>query len=71
MTDKENYKDGQREGLWDYFSEIGQLERRGNWKNWERDGLWEYFDEDGNLTKTETYEDGHLIECPTGTTRRI
>ena len=49
-------------GLREYFYENGQLMLKGNYKNNESDGLWEVFDEEGNLTKSETWENGKLIE---------
>ena len=62
LWEKQNYKDGKREGLWEMFYENGQLSFRGNYKDGKQDGLLEYFDEDGNPTSTETYRDGELVE---------
>ena len=62
LWERQNYKDGKREGLWEMFYENGQLSFRGNYKNGKQDGLLEYFDEDGNLTSTETYRNGELVE---------
>jgi len=36
--------------------------KRGTLKDGEQDGLYEEFDEDGNLTKTETWENGEVVE---------
>ena len=41
---------------------ISQLKKKENYKNGCYDGPCEYFDEDGNLTKSETWENGKLIE---------
>ena len=44
------------------FYENGQLWWRENYTDGEQDGLSELFDEDGNLTKTETWENGEVVE---------
>ena len=57
-----NYIDGERDGLWEWFRENGQLWVKANYTDGEQDGLSELFDEDGNLTKTETWENGEVVE---------
>ena len=57
-----NYIDGELDGLYEYFHENGQLNVRGNYIDGVPDGLFEDFDEDGNLTKTETWENGEVVE---------
>ena len=57
----ENYKNKHNWST-ESFYENGQLMLKGNYKNNESDGLWEVFDEEGNLTKSETWENGKLIE---------
>ena len=59
---RNNFKDGKRDGLWEWFHRNDQLWVRGNYKDGEQDGLWEFFDEDGNLTETETWENGVQVE---------
>ena len=59
---RENYRDGERDGLREFFYINGQLGIRGNYIDGKKDGLWEDFDTNGNLTKTETWENGVLVE---------
>ena len=61
LLSRDNYKNKHN---WSYegFYENGQLSLKGNYKNNKCDGLWEHFDEEGNLTKSETWENGKLIE---------
>ena len=59
---RENWIDGVRSGLFEWFYENGQLQYRGNYTDGVQDGLVEFFDEDGNLTETRTYRNGELIE---------
>ena len=59
---RENFIDGELDGLWEKFHDNGQLRYRVNYIEGKREGLQEFFDEDGNLTKTETYRNGELIE---------
>ena len=60
-----NYKDGKLHGLSEDYRRYGegvQLSETGNYKNGKKEGLWEFFNKDGSLKKTETYEDGELVE---------
>ena len=59
---RNNFKDGKRDGPWEWFHKNNQLWVKGNYKNGEEDGLWEWFDEDGNLTETRTYRNGEVVE---------
>ena len=56
------YKDGLKDGTSRGWYPNGQLKQKGNYKNGELHGHCEFFDEEGNLTKTETWENGKLIE---------
>ena len=49
LKSKANYKNGERDSLWESYYENGELEIKANYKDGERDGLWEYYDEDGQL----------------------
>ena len=51
-------KNGEADGLFEWFHENGQLQRRGEHKNGKLDGLWEYFDRDGSLTETIEFKNG-------------
>ena len=61
MCVKENWKDGQEDGLSERYHENGQLRIKVNFKDGKQEGLSEYYDEEGNLTKTEEWKDGKLI----------
>ena len=39
----ENWKNGERDGLFETYRENGQLNFSGNCKNGQRDGIWEPF----------------------------
>ena len=58
MIDIEVIKDG----LVETFYKNGQFQLKGNLQDGKKDGLWEDFDTNGNLTKTETWENGELVE---------
>ena len=53
---------GQEEGLWEYFYENGNIERRTPYKEGKGDGIEEIFDEQGNITETNLWEEGVLIK---------
>jgi len=55
-------KNGEMDGLSEFFLDNGQLGRRGNYKNGNKDGIWKYYDNGGSLTLTEVYKEGELIE---------
>ena len=49
-------------GPFQIFNEKGQLIQSGIFRHGKLHGHCEFFDEEGNLTKTETWENGKLIE---------
>lgn len=53
---------GQHEGTWKYFTEVGKIERIENYKGGIMHGEWKYYDDAGKLTKTEKYNEGELVE---------
>ena len=53
---------GQREGLWEYFYENGNIERRITYKDGKEDGIEGGFDEQGNIINTYLWKNGILIE---------
>jgi antitoxin component YwqK of YwqJK toxin-antitoxin module len=53
---------GQREGLWEWFYENGNIRWRTPFKEGKEDGIAEWFDEQGNITETRHWKDGKLIE---------
>ena len=55
---KENYRDGVKEGLFEWFHENGQLDVRGNYRDGKREDLFERFHENGQLWTRGNYTDG-------------
>jgi antitoxin component YwqK of YwqJK toxin-antitoxin module len=53
---------GQREGLWEWFYENGNIQIRTPYKGGKRDGIEELFDGQGNINVTRLWKDGELIE---------
>ena len=49
---KRNYKDGERDGLYEMYHENGQLQLKVNYKDGEPDGLYEMYYENGQLKQT-------------------
>ena len=40
LSRKENYRYGEKDGLWEHYHENGQLKFKGNYKDGEKEGLW-------------------------------
>ncbi len=49
---------GQPDGYWRTFYEVGILKSEGNRKNFKLDSLWRFYDETGKLTLEITYKEG-------------
>ena len=49
---------GKSEGLFEWFHDNGQLQRRGKHQQGQLIGLWEYFDMDGQLIETKVFKNG-------------
>ena len=47
---------GESEGLFEWFHDNGQLQRRGKHKQGQLIGLWEYFDINGQLIETKVFK---------------
>ena len=60
MKTRENYKDGQYNGLVETFYEDGTLKSKENYKDGEKYGLSETFHTDSTLETIENYKDGKL-----------
>ena len=58
---KVNYKDGKKDGLYEWYYENGQLKQKTNYKDDKRDGLYEEYYENGQLKLKQNYKDGELI----------
>jgi hypothetical protein len=59
----QNNKEGNQEGTWKYFNELGKLERVENYKNGISHGEWKFYDtKTGKISKTEKYNEGELME---------
>ena len=62
LSERSFFKNGKSHGPYQLFYENGQLEEEGNDKTGKPHAIRRYFDEEGNLTKSETWENGKLIE---------
>jgi hypothetical protein len=58
----QNNSKGQREGIWEFFYENGNIKARTPCKEGKEDGIEEWFDERGNIVKTRHWNDGELIK---------
>jgi antitoxin component YwqK of YwqJK toxin-antitoxin module len=52
---------GESEGLFQWFHDNGQLQRRGKHKQGKLIDQWEYFDIDGQLIETKVFKNGMEI----------
>ncbi|MGB9697739.1 MAG: toxin-antitoxin system YwqK family antitoxin, partial [Ignavibacteria bacterium] len=43
LYSKGNYKNGVKEGSWEYYYNNGNLQSKGNFKNGKQEGYWEYY----------------------------
>ncbi len=59
---RENFIDGKKEGLTEKYYDSGEVWIAENHKDGAYHGLVEYFNKDGNLQKTETWNDGNMID---------
>ena len=57
-----NYSNNKKNGTAKTFYENGILSNSGNYIEDEKDGNWYYHNIDSKLEKTETYQNGKLIE---------
>jgi len=55
---RNNFKDGKRDGPWEWFHENGQLRVRGSYIEGELDGLYEWFYNNGQSERRGTYRNG-------------
>ena len=53
---------GEREGLWEWFYENGNIRWRTSYKEGKIDGIVECFDEQGNIIRTTLWKNGEVIE---------
>ena len=61
LADKQNYKDGLENGVFEYYHENGQLANKQNYKDGLENGVFEYYYEnDGILDEIINYKDGKL-----------
>jgi hypothetical protein len=54
----QNNSKGQREGIWEFFYENGNIQKRSPYKEGRRDGIEEIFYENGNIECRTSYEKG-------------
>jgi antitoxin component YwqK of YwqJK toxin-antitoxin module len=59
------FKNGKKEGSWEYYFENGQLWKKGDYKNGKKEGLWVRHLSNGQLISKGTYkndrEDGDWV----------
>mgnify|MGYP001068377437 CR=1 FL=1 len=60
LSQKGNYKDGKRVGLFEFYHENGQLKAMGIWKDGKREGLYVSFYENGQLLGKGNFKDGEF-----------
>ena len=60
LIERTNFKDGNKDGLWEEFYKNGQLRNKGNYKNGNKVGLWEEYLSTGSLYRKENYKEGKL-----------
>jgi antitoxin component YwqK of YwqJK toxin-antitoxin module len=58
LASKQNYKDGEPEGLWEHYYKNGQLKDNGNFKDGVWEGLWEYYYENGQVQANYNFKEG-------------
>ena len=61
LKSRENYKDGEIDGLYEGFYDNGQLETRTNYKIGTEEGLQEEFFDNGQLQEKRNIENGELV----------
>ena len=64
MRSKENYKDGERDGLSEFYHTNGQLGKRSNYKKGEIDGLREVYYSNGKKMFKGNYKKGNSDGLP-------
>ncbi len=47
------YRDGKKEGLWQWYHENGQLFCKGSYKEGKKEGLWQWYWDNGQLMMEE------------------
>ena len=69
VKEEGEYKEGLREGTWQFYDKQGILIQKGNYRKGKPDGLWRWFHEDGSSRREESYtrgrEDGESVEYDT------
>ena len=64
LQERTNYKDGELDGLWEYFYENGELKTKRTFKlisgRVKVHGLYEEYHENGQLQERTNYKDGEL-----------
>jgi antitoxin component YwqK of YwqJK toxin-antitoxin module len=60
LREKENYKDGKKDGLFEKYYEDGKIRSKFTYKDGKPIGIGEYFSDNGNLVEKRTHYDGEL-----------
>ena len=51
-----------KQGPYFYYYESGKLKISGQYREDNKHGVWKYYDEAGTQTKTETYDNGKMLQ---------
>lgn len=54
--------EGRKNGVWEFYSDEGTIEKRTTYKNNEENGIEEIFDKKGNLFRKLRYDHGQVVE---------
>ena len=58
LSHKVNWKNGKKEGIWEWYDDNGQLLLEGNFKNNMEEGLWKSYHDNGHLKYKQNLKDG-------------
>ena len=53
------FKNGERNGLWEWYRYNGDLVNIGNYKDGRKDGIWQYYHRNGQLDGRGNYKNGY------------
>ena len=56
------YKDGKRDGPWEYYYDNGQLQAKETFKDGQQHGPWEYYYDNGQLDRKILFKNGKQID---------
>ncbi len=59
LEEKGSYKEGKKDGVWEYYYKNGQIKEKGSFKEGKEDGVWELYYENGQLEYRGSYKKGY------------